>query len=289
MYKVTTDLNINGFSVLPLSKVIERNNGSKVLNTFDYFCIYLVFRDTEFIIEGKKYQTKRGNLLFVGPSNSIIFCDECQKEDAVYVLSFTSSFYERSTNDTFLLNSELFFNENSEIIITKASMLIDEIYNIIINRLILYKEKNNTGLYISVAHNCVEALLLDGLFSIDKKIYKQNAVNKFNAFDVTNKFRVMLQKNYKKERQVAFYAEKLNVTPRRLSEMTETIYGKTAKQFIVDKVVNESIRILKNSSLSIYEIAYELGFKDEANFSTFIKKHTQKNPKDLRLEEISDY
>lgn len=282
MYQVTKELSINGFSINPLSKIIERNKGNRSLNTTDYFCIYIALTDVEFIIEGKKYEIKRGRLVYVAPSKDITFCTQPKVEDAVYVVAFSSSFYEKATNDSFLLNSDLFFNDNSEVTITQASIPIEEVQKLIINRLALYKTKESEGLYISVAHNCVEALLLDGLFYVDEKVGEKKEMKKFTAFDITNKLRVLLQKYYKKERQVAFYADQLHITPRRLTEMTEATVGKTAKEFIIDKVVSESVRLLRNSTLTISETAYELGFKDEANFSTFMKKYTNKSPRELK-------
>lgn len=66
--------------------------------------------------------------------------------------------------------------------------------------------------------------------------------------------------------------------------MTESVFGKSAKQVIIDKMVGEGSRMLKNSNKTISEIAYDLGFNDEANFSTFIKKPTNKNPRMIREE-----
>jgi len=47
-------------------------------------------------------------------------------------------------------------------------------------------------------------------------------------------------------------------------------------------MVSEGTRMLKYSNYTVSEVAYQLGFNDEANFSTFIKKHTAKNPRMIR-------
>lgn len=284
MYKITDELTENGFSVNSLDLLIKRNNGSRLFNTLDYFCVLIAAKDAVFTVQGIDYKVKRGSLTFLGPAKDILFCANCDAEGNVYALTFSSSFYERSAKDTLLLNSDLFFNTTLPIVTTQASIPIDEILKLIINRLELYKTKQNNGLYISVAHNCVEALLLDGLFYVDHKVCEINDTRKFTFLDLVNRFRVLLQRNYQAEKQVSFYADKLHITPRRLSEMTESVLGKSAKQVIIDKMVGEGIRMLKHSNHTVSEIAYHLGFNDEANFSTFIKKHTNKNPRRIREE-----
>ena len=66
--------------------------------------------------------------------------------------------------------------------------------------------------------------------------------------------------------------------------MTEEILGKSAKQLIIEKVVNESCILLQHSAQTVSEIAYTLGFNDEGNFSNFIKTHTLKSPKEIRQQ-----
>jgi len=282
MYKISEELNTNGFSVNSMDAFIKRNNGSRVFNTTEYFCILVVVNASVFKIERQEYTAKRGSLVFIPPGKDIEFCKGSETQGSVYALTFSASFYERSAKDTLLLNSDLFFDQTSKIIITLATIPIDEVLKLIITRLSLYKTKQNNGLYISVAHNCVEALLLDGLFYVDEKAQEMNHTGKFTFFDIVNRFRILLQKNYHNEKHVSFYAELLHITPRRLSEMTESVLGKSAKQIIIDKMVSEGTRMLKYSNYTVSEVAYQLGFNDEANFSTFIKKHTAKNPRMIR-------
>lgn len=283
MYKITDELNINGFSANSMDYFIKRNGGSRSFEGLNYFCILIVINNAAVTIENIHYDLKRGSLVFIGPSKKIVFCPEADKKGSIYSLNFSASFFEKSAKDSLMLNSDLFFDESSKVVVTQASIPIDEVLKLVITRLDLYKTKQNNGLYISVAHNCVQALMLDGMFHVDEKTCKQQEdTRKFTFIDIVNRFRVLLQKHYQIEKHVSFYAELLFVTPRRLSEMTESVLGRSAKQVIIDKVVSEGIRMLKHSNFTVSEVAYELGFNDEANFSTFIKKHTTKNPRMIR-------
>lgn len=144
----------------------------------------------------------------------------------------------------------------------------------------LYHHKAK-GLYIAVAHNCVEILLLDGLLKIEGQPKSKTKIN-FSYLDIVNRFRVLLQKYFKKEKGVQFYSDQLGITPQRLSVMTELILGQGAKKIILEKLVNEAVKMLKYSTMNISEIASDLGFADEGNFSTFIKKHYDKTPTEIR-------
>jgi len=283
MYKITEELNTDGFSINPAHLLIERNQGKKDFNTLDYYIIHIIIQDAEITVDNSKYNLPKGNLVFIGPGKNIVLGSGYERENGVYVIVFSSSFYERSVQDGLLLNSELFFNCSSGIVVSPASIPTYEIQKLIINRLALYKAKNNRGFYIAAAHNCVEAILLDGLLYIEENEGEGiEKVKKFTSFDLVNRFRILLQKNFKKERSVTFYSEQLHITPRRLTNMTETLIGKSAKQIIIEKIISESLRMLKHSGLTVSEIAYELGFNDEGNFSTFIKTHTHQSPRELR-------
>lgn len=92
----------------------------------------------------------------------------------------------------------------------------------------------------------------------------------------------MVHKHFKEQSNVQFYADKLHVTPRKLTEMCLAIWGKTAKTVISDIVLKEALRYIKHTDLSISQIAYEMGFTDESNFRHFVKKCTGNIPMSYR-------
>ena len=58
----------------------------------------------------------------------------------------------------------------------------------------------------------------------------------------------------------------------------------SAQDVVNARVVHEAQRELVYSSLSVKQIAAELGFEDEAYFGRFFKKHTGQRPTDFRRE-----
>ena len=259
-YTITDRLKKTGFSMNPLSYVLDRNQGKKDFNTLEYFNVWFVFDDVEMIIEGRSYDIKGVSTVFIGPQKSISF-GECKGKE-VYVFSFSSIFYEQSSTDSVFLNSALFFNYGREVLVSPyVGDVPKEIMRyFLINRLLDFQKKDER-LFVSAAHNTLETIILDALL---------------------NKFSVMLQIDFKTEKKVSYYAGALHITTRKLTSMTEFIAGKSAKEMIIDKLVNEFEKSVKYTTLTISEISYQLGFSDEANFTNFIKKHTGKKPTEFR-------
>jgi len=284
MYELSQQLRTDGFSINTLEEIIQRNKGVRAFNTLQYYCIYIVFSEVVLAVEGNDYHIKGPNLVFIGPSNDIVY-KQNREEATTYVIAFSSTFYEKSSKDTLFLNSSLFYNFQSDITITPTIVSQHDIKKFAIERLALY-QNHERGLYISIAHNTIEALILDGLLNVSSSSLRNTAGN-YSYIDYVNKFRVLLHSSYKTERSVKYYSDQLNITSRRLSEMTEKVMGKTPKQIIIEKVLSESLRLIKHSGKSISEIGYELEFADEANFSSFIKKHSGKTPRIHRGESAS--
>lgn len=95
-------------------------------------------------------------------------------------------------------------------------------------------------------------------------------------------FYKLLEVNVSKERNVSFYAEKLHLTPRQLGNITKKAFDKTPKEIILDNLIIIAKSIILKSDKSIKEIAWDLGFSDENNFSTIFHKKTGMRPTDLR-------
>lgn len=86
------------------------------------------------------------------------------------------------------------------------------------------------------------------------------------------------------EHQVAFYADKLCITPRYLNEViAQHIHGKTPKQLIEEQLTAEIKVLLNDPKLSITEIALHFNFSGQSYLSRFFKKHTGLSPKDYRV------
>ena len=70
---------------------------------------------------------------------------------------------------------------------------------------------------------------------------------------------------------VQYIAEVLNVSPNYLSVLLKVLTGQSTQQHIHDKLIEKAKEKLSTTSLSVSEIAYELGFEHSQSFSKLFK------------------
>ncbi|MGV0938645.1 helix-turn-helix domain-containing protein [Empedobacter falsenii] len=100
--------------------------------------------------------------------------------------------------------------------------------------------------------------------------------------DIVKRFLNDLNKGYAENRDAKYYADKLNITVRYLTECCKSITGRTTKELISSVVIRESKVLLSDTSKTISEISNELNFSDQYSFGNFFKKHLKISPTQFR-------
>lgn len=92
----------------------------------------------------------------------------------------------------------------------------------------------------------------------------------------------LLTRHYRDSRQVAFYAKKLNVTPRYLNGIILEQTGKTAKAAIDDYVVMQLKLTLQTSDRTVNETAWQYNFSSLSFFCDYFRRHVGLSPMTYR-------
>ena len=101
-----------------------------------------------------------------------------------------------------------------------------------------------------------------------------------------NSFYDLLINNYKQQHEIAWYAERLCLTPKYFSGIIRQITGKSAAQWINEMLILQAKRLLyTRRDMNVQQIAYELGFKGNANFCRFFKDQTGLRPSEYRKQQ----
>jgi AraC-like DNA-binding protein len=82
----------------------------------------------------------------------------------------------------------------------------------------------------------------------------------------------LLSEHCKTQHNVAFYADKLCITPKYLNEICRKKANKTAKDVITKAVIARIKNSLIISGTSVQRIAYEFNFCDQSSFGKYFKK-----------------
>ena len=97
-----------------------------------------------------------------------------------------------------------------------------------------------------------------------------------------NRFMMLVEHEYKKSRDVNYYAALLNITPKYLTTIVRQMTGQTPKRIIDHYTVLQLRLRLQNSELSVKQIAWEFNFSDVSFFCRFFKRHTGVSPMQMR-------
>ncbi|MET4140557.1 helix-turn-helix transcriptional regulator [Pedobacter sp. UYP1] len=105
-----------------------------------------------------------------------------------------------------------------------------------------------------------------------------------NDHKIYQHFIELLAANYQVSHDVTFFADKLNISNRKLTALCRKHADKGAKEIIQLQLVVEAKRFLQFSSRSIKEIAAMLNFSNPYQFSHFFKKNTSFPPERYRKQ-----
>ena len=105
-----------------------------------------------------------------------------------------------------------------------------------------------------------------------------------NASDYTFEAFMQLLREHPHEREVQWYAEQLNITPKYLSEICKERSGKSASQWIADITISEIKHLLRNTTMPIHEVAEVMEFPNASFFCQYTKKHTGLTPNHFRKQ-----
>jgi len=127
---------------------------------------------------------------------------------------------------------------------------------------------------ISHAHRYIHAQVVYVRASTDRKR---------RPADLYNDFVSLLSQHYAEAHDVAFYADRLCITPRYLTTITDQVVGVTPKQVIQNFLTSQACQLLITTRLTVLEIAQRLGFRSEVAFCTFFRREKGKTPGEFRF------
>lgn len=175
---------------------------------------------------------------------------------------------------SYSVNEALFLSEKEETTVTNIILNIEQEYNSNIDKfsqrvilaqlelLLTYAERFYHRQFIT--RKIINHSILSRLEDILEKY--------FNSDDLAKKGLPAVQ----------YIADLLNVSPGYLSGLLKVLTGQSTQQHIHDKLIEKAKEKLSITSLSVSEIAYELGFEHPQSFSKLFKTKTNVSPSEFR-------
>lgn len=94
----------------------------------------------------------------------------------------------------------------------------------------------------------------------------------------------LVEKHHNEERSVGFYADKLCISPKYLSQIIKNVSGFSAPDIINKYVILEAQHLLRHTDMSIKEISDQLNFPNQSFFYKYFKQHTGCTPNAYRQQ-----
>ncbi|MBL3658133.1 helix-turn-helix domain-containing protein [Fulvivirga sediminis] len=123
----------------------------------------------------------------------------------------------------------------------------------------------------------------------DRFYHRQFLTHKKVNHQILDKFEKLLLDYFKNDTvtekglpTVQYISEELNVSVSYLSRLLKTLTGQSTQQHIHDKLIEKAKERLSTTTLTVSEIAYELGFEHSQSFSKLFKTKTKVSPLEFR-------
>ncbi len=137
---------------------------------------------------------------------------------------------------------------------------------------------------------CISSLLSSIFYlaggMMEQRISESGSVPDMRTSDrskiIFDKFINLVTEHHMTERGMAFYADKLCITPKYLSKLVKNATGQSAPEWIDAYVILEAKNMLKYSDLPVKEVVARLNFPNSSSFHKFFKAKTGMTPVQYR-------
>ena len=231
-------------------------------------------------MDKKNVEVSRDHLLFLSPGQTLrVDSTKISKGKNTFILFFTADFLDFAPSYYHIVKRFPFFNMNF-LSIYYAQDDVGELYLDYMNKIYEeFQELNSTSIEI------IKSLLTIVLFETKRRLESSlNTVsqNFSRKSEIAYRFENLIKQTEQKYQKLDFFADQLNISSTYLAECVKDTTKKTAKSILNDYVLLEAKNLLRNTTETIENIAFGLGFKDSSNFVNFYKKYSSITPSQER-------
>ena len=171
---------------------------------------------------------------------------------------------------SYAVNEALHLSEKEEAMVTATMKNIEQEY---LSTIDTYSQD------VMISH-------IELLINYSNRFYNRQFLTRKNASnDLLVKLETMLTDYFNSDKvkelglpTVQYLSAHLNISPNYLSDMLRSLTGQSTQQHIHDKLIEKAKELITTTSLSVSEIAYQLGFEYPQSFSKLFKSKTNSSP-----------
>ncbi|MHA6248192.1 helix-turn-helix domain-containing protein [Pontibacter sp. CAU 1760] len=265
-------LNQKALTIMPLETFV--NELSEVPHSHDAYMIMYV-QETKggaHLIDFQHYPLQADRVFLLRPGQA--HQRESRQEKGVLV-SFSERFLQETgirSHDAFIIFSSVYQHPYLDLP-AKLKLIFEELISLMIKE--LQEPDPEMAILSRYLYILLQYLLRECQVQLGKITPARHSERLFRLSS-------LIEEHYHEHRSIAFYASALDITPKHLNSLCRQYLQTTVANMQHERLLVESKRLLLFSSLSVKEIAYQLGFEDVSYFIRFFKRLTSLTPTQMR-------
>ena len=243
-----------------------------------YHMHILLLHGTMSFSDGKNTFTSRPGDLAIWQMSNTIQGVKCSDDFEADVLLLSGQFLQQFNPEMVWASKGFIF-----IRINPSIHLDEEALKLMASDFALFRSRlmmNDTGFKREILGRVMQ------IFIYDLWIVCQHGLSQMDTNDNTARiflrFLTFVQQHVITEREVAFYADKLCITPKYLSQVSRSVTGLPASQWIQFYSSFEIVSLLDDTTKTLSEISELMHFENISHFSRYVKKILGKTPSKYR-------
>src|SRR5688572_13645889 len=245
----------------------------------NYFTHILCHSGTaSFRMENQVYQLNQNDIAIGLPSNLIKDLDYSRNFKATCLFVSFELMSKNNPDIGWGIKGYLFSKENPVVHLSDADN--EKCFHNF--KLLQEKYEDDTHLFWEELVNLQLQTLIMEMWNIFSKEMDKRSINNQKG-SLFERFLQLVQEHCMEQREVDFYADKLHITPKYLTEICKKSSAKTASEWIQNYTTQRLIMLLRNKQLTLTEIADTLHFSSLSFFSRYVKKVLGVTPSEYRL------
>ncbi|MBN7816878.1 helix-turn-helix domain-containing protein [Algoriphagus pacificus] len=271
----------------PLITVLDQSKSSLLKPTQWLSELYIIFYKDKKCSEVKygrqHYDYQDGTMMFISPGQIMGIEEDGLYQPNGWALAFHPDFLLGTSLNkqisgygffSYQVNEALHLSEmESEVIFTCFRNILNEL-----------SQNIDTHSKKLVANN-VELLL-----NYSSRFYERQFITREHvSIGILEKFEKSLFDYYHSDSvekdglpTVGFFANELHLSSNYFGDLIKKQTGKSAREFIQDRIIEISKDLLLDNSNSVSDVAYQIGFKHPQHFSRLFKRYTGKTPQEYQ-------
>lgn len=265
-------LNQKALTIMPLETYASEL--SEVPHSHDAYMIMYVqeSKGGDHVIDFQQYPLQADRVFLLRPGQA--HQRQARQEKGV-LISFSERFLQETgirSHDAFIIFSSVYQHPYLDLP-QKLLRVFEELVSLMIKE--LQEDRPDMGILARYLYILLHYLLRECQVQIQKLTPVRHSERLFRLSS-------LIEEHYQEHRSVTFYANALNITPKHLNSLCRQYLQTTVTDMQHKRLLVEAKRLLLFSSLSVKEIAFQLGFEDAAYFVRFFKREAGQTPTQLR-------